>query len=81
MTGIAILQFSPVPAYFSCGWVKSGVATIVQGMIVQGDICPRDFCPMTQLSKETIVQWDFCPTKDLPVKSLLKLFFLIFYWK
>ena len=23
MTGIAILRFSPVPAYFCCGWVKS----------------------------------------------------------
>ena len=33
-----------------------GVATIVQGTIVQGDGCPRDFCPMSQLSKENIVQ-------------------------
>ena len=58
-----------------------GVATIVQGSIVQGDSCQRDFCPMTQLSKETIVQWYFCPRRLLPVKSLFKLIFLIFYWK
>ena len=38
-----------------------GVATIVQGTTVQGDSCPSDFCPMTQLSKQTIVQGDFCP--------------------
>ena len=25
MTVIAILQFSPVPAYFCCGWVKSPI--------------------------------------------------------
>ena len=25
MTAIAILQFSPVPAYFCCGWVKSPI--------------------------------------------------------
>ena len=65
----------------SLNWVSlsTGVATIVQGTIVQGDICPRDFFPMTQLSKETIVQWDFCPRKLLPGKSLLKLFFIL-YW-
>ena len=53
-----------------------GVATIVQG-----DSFPMDFFPMTQLSKETIVQWDFCPRKLLPLKGLLKLIFFIFYWK
>ena len=25
MTEIAILQFSPVPAYFCCGWVNSPI--------------------------------------------------------
>ena len=27
MTAITILQFSPVPAYFYCGWVKSPICT------------------------------------------------------
>ena len=25
MTAIAILQIAPVPAYFSCGWMKSPI--------------------------------------------------------
>ena len=28
MTVIALLQFSPVPAYFCCGWVKSPIMCI-----------------------------------------------------
>ena len=28
MTAIAILQFSPLPAYFGCGWVKSSICAL-----------------------------------------------------
>ena len=35
MTAIAILQFSPVPAYFCCGWVKSPIREFIEaGYIV-----------------------------------------------
>ena len=32
MTAIAILQFSPVPAYFCCGWVKSPICNQKQAL-------------------------------------------------
>ena len=61
---------------FTC---KIGVATIVQGTIVQGNSSPRDISPMTQLSKQTIVQGDFCPRSTFDVVKAAHIIFCSLY--
>ena len=57
---------SPQSERFQTFWkLRTGVATIVQGMIVQGDSCPRDFCPRDSilnrlLSKEALTWSESC---------------------
>ena len=70
--------FRSISFFRLSSFLNLGAATIVQGTFVQGDSSPRDISPMTQLSKQTIVQENFCSRRRLPVKSLLKLIFLFF---